>query len=188
MAIRDGSSVRTYLTGAVLIALVIVAAVIGSRLDRSSSIPSRAPTTQSAAGPATTAGPSAGAVPRGPFPAATPSATGLPSSGRWIDYQSSEGTGRLAVTGHRRNGRLTELDVTLAATSGYQSYDLLAYDDDGYRYLPEAGRGSGAGLESGVLAAGETVSGRLSFAAPSGALTLVLRNDRDESVAALRID
>ncbi|WOP17760.1 hypothetical protein [Raineyella sp. LH-20] len=186
MAIRDGSSarVRTYLTGAVLIALVIAAAAIGDRLDH----PSPAPVTATGSTPA---GPARGRPPSGAGARSTtslPVPTGLPSSGRWIDYESSEGTGRLAVTDHRRHDGLTEFDVVLAATSGYQSYILLAYDDTGYRYLPESDLSGGQPMDSGVIAAGETLRGSIAFAAPTGPLTLVLRNDRDEAVAALRIE
>lgn len=186
MAIRDGSSarIRTYLTGAVLIALVIAAALIGDRLDD----PSPAPLTGTSSDPAGPGSgrPTSGAGARSAISSPVP--TGLPSSGRWIDYESSEGAGRLAVTDHRRQGGVTEFDVVLAATSGYQSYILSAYDDTGYRYLPEPDPPSGGPIDSGVIAAGETLHGSIAFAAPSGPLTLVLRNDRAESVAALRID
>jgi len=190
VGIRDGSTsrVRTYLTGAVLIALVIAAAAIGDRLDGASS---PAPATGISSDPST--GPAVGRPTSGPAVRSTapfsssPVPTGLPTSGQWIDYQSSEGTGRLTVTGHRRRSGLTELDVVLTATSGYQSYILLAYDDAGYRYLPEPDQPGRQVMTSGVIAAGETLRGSIAFDAPTGPLTLVLRNDRNEAVAALRI-
>lgn len=183
--------VRAYVTGAVLMVAVVAAAFVGDRLDRSSSYP---PVTGTGSMTSTTAAPwtvgpavpSAGARSRASAPAA-PVATGLPAAGQWIDYQSSEGTGRLAVTDHRRRGRLTDLEVMLTATGGYQSYILTAYDDTGYRYLPVADQASAPMMASGVISAGETLSGRLSFEAPSGPLTLVLRNDRNEDVAAVRV-
>ncbi|MEA5155099.1 hypothetical protein [Raineyella sp.] len=200
MAKHDGSTarIRTYITGVVLMVAVVAAALIGDRLDRSSSsTPGLGAGSSASAGtPPRTTGPgtptdrplppTAGPRSRSTTPS-SPARTGLPISGQWIDYQSSEGTGRLAVTDHRRRGKLTELDVVLAATSGYQSYILWAYDDSGNRYLPVSDQESPLAVGSGVIAAGETLTGQLSFEAPAGPLTLVLRNDRNEAVGALRV-
>lgn len=161
--------VRTYLAAAALIGAVVVA-----------TLDTAAPTGQPSA--PTDPGPVA-SMPAPSTVAPTPMSSATPS----IDYVSSEGTGRLTVTGARRSHGVTEVDVTLTASTGYQSYLLSAYDDHGTPYEAAPERTSPPRLISGTLAAGETVQGHVAFACPSGPLWLVLHNDRGEAVAALQI-
>ncbi len=106
----------------------------------------------------------------------------------WIDYVSSQGSGRLIVTGHRRDGDVTVVSVSLTAAQGRQTFSFAAFDAEGNYYRPDAPDTPEPRLLSGEINPGETVSGHVAFRLPEGTLTLVLSNDQLESVAAVRID
>ena len=105
----------------------------------------------------------------------------------WIDYVSSEGSGRLIVTGHRRDGDVTVVSVAITAGQGRQSFSFAAFDADGNYYRPAAPDTPEPALLTGEVAPGETISGNVAFRLPEGALTLVLSNDQLEAVAAVRV-
>jgi len=171
VSIQGDSSyrVRTFMAATVAIAAVTGTALFTAEGPRRPASESPSPSTVT----------SESTVP----PAPVPSGPTLSS----IDYVSSEGSGRLTITGHGRSDGLTLVEVALSAATGYQSFTLMAYDDRGAQYDAVSDRTPSPQVISGTIAAGETLQGNVAFDAPPGPLVLVLVNDRYEAVAALRV-
>lgn len=132
---------------------------------------------------------------------AAPRPTAVPSSSDdTIRFSSAEGSGQLTMESHEwtsdgpippEYGEYLQIELEISATDGAISYGpeyFQAFDASGDLFqTTEAGIGDQA-LPSGVVHAGDTVTGEIAFDIPRGAVTLLMSNSMMESVTALRIN
>jgi hypothetical protein len=122
-----------------------------------------------------------------------------------IDFTSSTGSGKLimisrswisgsvrnADTGQPSTGSYLRIEVELICTTGtvdYDPYNFQAFDQAGRLFeLAIDGAGRNPLLEIGTLHAGERVRGTLAFDMPRGDATLLMSDESDQTVTALRV-
>jgi hypothetical protein len=116
-----------------------------------------------------------------------------------IDFVSHEGTGQLIMRTRSwvsegrvppTTGSYLRVEVELVCTSGevdYDPYHFQAFDRSGQLF--EMARDGAAGRELGVgtLRAGERIRGTVAFDIPRGEVTLLMSDDSDNTVTALRV-
>lgn len=131
-----------------------------------------------------------------PIAAGTPAA--VPVRDRSIAVSTPEGAGRLVVLRHSwksspgaRSSAYSRLTVEVQLTCssgeiGYDPYAFQAFDATGQLFEVFDARGDNA-LDSGTLGPRQSVRGALVFDMPRGDVTLLMTDERAESVTALRI-
>jgi len=89
------------------------------------------------------------------------------------------------------NATLSRVQVELVCASGtvyYDPYNFQAFDQSGRLFeLAVEGAGSSPLLEIGTLHAGERIRGTLAFDMPRGEATLLMSDESDQTVTALRV-
>ncbi len=138
-----------------------------------------------------------------PIPSVAP--VQLPNRDDQIDFTSSTGSGKLIMinrswisggsgnpnTGQPSSGSYLRVQVELVCASGtvyYDPYNFQAFDQSGRLFeLAVEGAGSSPLLEIGTLHAGERVRGTLAFDMPRGEATLLMSDESDQTVTALRV-
>jgi len=131
-----------------------------------------------------------------PPPVVVPSATERPDR---IEFTTSTGSGELILL-HRTwiedgypvpaYGNYLQVQVEIACTAG-----TLDYDPDNFQAFDHTGRLFGLSLDNtddppleiGTLEAGMRVRGGLAFDIPYGDVTLLMTEDNEQSVTALRV-
>jgi len=88
------------------------------------------------------------------------------------------------------NGSYLQLEVRIICTAGhlgYDPYNFQAFDHTGELFdVAEAGLTENV-LGVGELFEGETVDGYLAFDVPRGEVTLLMSDDTEESITALKV-
>ncbi len=138
-----------------------------------------------------------------PIPIVAPAP--VPNRDDQIDFTSSTGSGRLIMisrswissaatnptTGQPTTGSYLRIQVELICASGtvdYDPYNFQAFDQAGRLFeLAVDGTGRSPLLEVGTLHAGERVRGTLAFDMPRGDATLLMSDESDQTVTALRV-
>ena len=116
-----------------------------------------------------------------------------------IEFTTPDGGGKLILlgrswreTGRERptNGTYLQVEVKIVCTSGhvgYDPYNFQAFDHTGELFdVAEAGV-SRQVLGVGELSEGQTTRGFLAFDIPRGEVTLLMSDDSDRSITALKI-
>jgi hypothetical protein len=127
-----------------------------------------------------------------------------PSRDDQIDFTSSTGSGRLIMidhswtsgggldpsTGHPSTGSYLRIQVELVCATGtvdYDPYNFQAFDQGGRLFELAVEGADDPLLEVGTLQAGERVRGTLAFDMPRGDATLLMSDESDQTVTALRV-
>ncbi len=126
-----------------------------------------------------------------------PSAT--PSDDDEIAFTSSDGSGTLRMVARTWvsggslkpvNGNYLRVEIEIVCTEGqfdYDPYNFQAFDQRGKLFeFAEEGAGRSM-LELGTLTAGESVRGQLAFDIPRGDVTLLMSDELEQTVTALRV-
>ena len=129
----------------------------------------------------------------------------VPNRDDQIDFTSRTGSGKLIMinrswisgsaqnpdTGVPSTGSYLRIQVELICTTGtvdYDPYNFQAFDQGGRLFeLAVEGTGRSPLLEVGTLHAGEHVRGTLAFDMPRGDATLLMSDESDQTVTALRV-
>ena len=127
-----------------------------------------------------------------------PSASAAASEDR-IQFTTTKGTGELIMltrewisdgAGPPASGSYLRIEVELVCSSGrvdYDPYNFQVFDRSGDLFeLAVDGAGS-ALLDVGTLRSGERVRGTVAFDLPRGEATLLMSDDSDQTVTALRV-
>jgi hypothetical protein len=134
-----------------------------------------------------------------PPPITAPSIRADPPSRGEIEFTTAGGNGRLILlsrswreTGRELplNGTYLLVEVKIVCTAGrldYDPYNFQAFDQTGELFdVSEAGV-SRQVLGAGELAEGQSTRGFLAFDIPRGEVTLLMSDDSDQSITALKI-
>ncbi len=116
-----------------------------------------------------------------------------------IDFISNEGTGQLImltrswVTDGRvppMTGSYLRIEVELICATGqvdYDPYNFQAFDESGRLFEMAVEGTTGRVLSVGTLRAGERIRGVIAFDMPRGEVTLLMSDDADQTVTALKV-
>ena len=116
-----------------------------------------------------------------------------------IDFVTAKGTGQLIMRtrtwvndGPVRPafGSYLRVEVELVCTKGEVDYDpylFQAFDQSGQLFEMAAAGTGGRVLSVGTLSAGERVRGTIAFDMPRGEVTLLMSDDSENTVTALRV-
>jgi hypothetical protein len=131
--------------------------------------------------------------------APAPEPTIRPSTPNAIEFMTPNGRGRLILlsrnwrdTGREppAHGSYLQLEVRIICTAGhlgYDPYNFQAFDHTGELFdVAEAGLTESV-LGVGELFEGESVDGYLAFDIPRGEVTLLMSDDTEESITALKV-
>jgi hypothetical protein len=123
----------------------------------------------------------------------------IAAQGDRIEFTTSEGSGQLILLRHSwlssgqvppASGTYLRIEVELICTAGavdYDPYNFQVFDQTG-RLFETALDGAGAAmLESGTLYPGERVRGTIAFDLPHGEATLLMSDDSNHTVTALKV-
>src|SRR5215211_4524574 len=134
-----------------------------------------------------------------PRPVTLPAVSTEPSAPSEIEFTSAEGSGRLIFlsrswrnTGREppANGNYLQLEIKIICTAGrldYDPYNFQAFDHTGELFdVAEAGI-SETVLGVGELFEGQSAHGYLAFDIPRGEVTLLMSDDSDQSITALKV-
>jgi hypothetical protein len=133
-----------------------------------------------------------------PQPVVRVSSTGPAGTGR-IEFSTDTGTGVLEIVDHawnsdgsdvRATGSLLTVAVRITCETGILRYgpdSFQAFDRNGDLFDPEVLPDAPTGLEFGTLSAGQRVSGTVAFDIPRGGVTLLMSDERSQTVTALKI-
>jgi Domain of unknown function (DUF4352) len=121
------------------------------------------------------------------------------TQGDRIEFTTSEGSGQLILLRHSwlssgqvppTSGSYLRVEVELTCTAGsvdYDPYNFQVFDQTG-RLFETAIEGAGnAVLETGTLYAGERVRGMIAFDMPHSEATLLMSDDSNQTVTALKV-
>ena len=116
-----------------------------------------------------------------------------------IEFTTSEGSGQLILLRHSwlasgqvppTSGRYLQVEVELTCTRGavdYDPYNFQVFDQTG-RLFETAIEGAGDSmLETGTLRPGERVRGTIAFDMPHSEATLLMSDDSNQTVTALKV-
>jgi hypothetical protein len=132
-------------------------------------------------------------------PPRTETHPGLTSPPDRIDFVSDDGTGQLImltrswVSGGQvppMSGSYLRVEVELVCTSGevdYDPYHFQAFDRSGQLFEMAVEGTAGRMLDVGTLQAGERIRGTVAFDMPRGDVTLLMSDDSDKTVTALKV-
>jgi hypothetical protein len=134
-----------------------------------------------------------------PAPVTAPSIQADPPSRGQIEFTTPEGTGRLVLLSRSwretageqpLNGSYLVVEVKILCTAGhvgYDPYNFQAFDHTGELFdVVDAGV-SRQVLGVGELSEGQSTRGFLAFDIPRGEVTLLMSDDADQSITALKI-
>jgi hypothetical protein len=134
-----------------------------------------------------------------PAPVTVPSIQADPPSRGQIEFTTPEGTGRLVLLSRSwretageqpLNGSYLVVEVKILCTAGhvgYDPYNFQAFDHTGELFdVVDAGV-SRQVLGVGELSEGQSTRGFLAFDIPRGEVTLLMSDDADQSITALKI-
>jgi hypothetical protein len=134
-----------------------------------------------------------------PPPVAEPALPAEPPSPTEIEFSTFTGSGRLILlsrtwveTGREPpvNGTYLQVEVRIICTQGrvgYDPYNFQAFDHNGELFdVAEAGVSENV-LGVGELFAGQSVHGYLAFDIPRGGVTLLMSDDSEQSITALKV-
>jgi hypothetical protein len=120
-------------------------------------------------------------------------------AGDRIEFTTSEGSGQLTLLRHSwvtsgqvppTSGSYLRVEVELICTAGsvdYDPYNFQVFDQTG-RLFETAIEGVGSAvLETGTLYAGERVRGTIAFDMPHSEATLLMSDDSNQTVTALKV-
>jgi hypothetical protein len=123
----------------------------------------------------------------------------ITAQGDRIEFTTSEGSGQLILLRHSwvssgqvppTSGSYLRVEIELTCTSGsvdYDPYNFQVFDQTG-RLFETAIDGAGdAMLETGTLYAGERVRGTIAFDMPHSEATLLMSDDSNQTVTALKV-
>ena len=131
-----------------------------------------------------------------PRPEIRPSVASPPDR---IDFVSDEGTGQLILRTRSwvsdgvvppDYGSYLRVEVELVCTSGevdYDPYHFQAFDRSGQLFEMEKNGAAGRELGVGTLRAGERIRGIVAFDMPRGEVTLLMSDDSENTVTALKV-
>ena len=124
---------------------------------------------------------------------------GLTSPPDRIDFVSDDGTGQLIMRTRSwvsdgqvppMTGSYLRVEVELVCTSGevdYDPYHFQAFDRSGQLFEMAVEGTAGRMLAVGTLQAGERIRGTVAFDMPRGDVTLLMSDDSDKTVTALKV-
>jgi hypothetical protein len=116
-----------------------------------------------------------------------------------IDFVSDEGSGQLILRTRSwvsdgvappEFGSYLRVEVELVCTSGevdYDPYHFQAFDRSGQLFEMERNGAAGRELGVGTLRAGERIRGTIAFDMPRGEVTLLMSDDSERTVTALKV-
>ena len=116
-----------------------------------------------------------------------------------IDFISADGTGQLVLLGRSwvtdglvppTSGSYLRVEVELICITGrvdYDPYHFQAFDQTGHHFEMAVEGTEGRMLEVGTLIAGERVRGVIAFDMPRGDTTLIMSDESEQTVTALRV-
>jgi hypothetical protein len=114
-----------------------------------------------------------------------------------IDFVSDEGTGQLIMRtrswvhdGQPMFGTYLRVEVELVCTSGevdYDPYNFQAFDRSGQLFEMAREGTAGRPLAVGTLRAGQRIRGTIAFDMPRGDVTLLMSDDSEKTVTALKV-
>ena len=134
-----------------------------------------------------------------PTPVVVPSVQSEPSTPSEIEFTTPDGSGRLILlsrswrdTGREppMNGNYLQLEVKIICTSGrldYDPYNFQAFDHTGELFDVASAGVSEDVLGVGELFKGQSTHGYLAFDIPRGEVTLLMSDDSEQSITALKI-
>lgn len=135
----------------------------------------------------------------GPSPQVRPSSPTSQVLDNSIEFTAGEGSGRLVVLRHSwattgirppKSGRYLRVEVELICTEGRLSYDpyvFQVFDANGILHgVAQYGDPTGQ-LVAGTLGADERVRGSVAFDLPRGDVTLLMTDDTNQAITALKI-
>jgi Domain of unknown function (DUF4352) len=121
------------------------------------------------------------------------------TQGDRIEFTTSDGSGQLVLIRHSwlttgpvppASGSYLRVEVELTCTAGsvdYDPYNFQVFDQTG-KLFETAIEGAGAAmLETGTLRPGERVSGTIAFDMPQSEATLLMSDDSNQTVTALKV-
>ena len=116
-----------------------------------------------------------------------------------IDFVTAKGTGQLIMRTRSwvseapvppTSGSYLRVEVELVCTKGEVDYDpylFQAFDQSGQLFEMAMGGTGGQVLPVGTLSAGQRISGTIAFDMPRGEATLLMSDDSENTVTALRV-
>ena len=123
----------------------------------------------------------------------------IPAQGDRIEFTTSDGSGQLILLSHSwvtsgqvppSSGQYLRVEVELTCTTGavdYDPYNFQVFDQTG-RLFETAIEGAGDSmLETGTLHPGERVRGTIAFDMPHSEATLLMSDDTNQTVTALKV-
>jgi hypothetical protein len=134
-----------------------------------------------------------------PPPVTGPSIRADPTSDGEIEFTTPEGSGRLILlsrswreTGREQplNGTYLLVEVKIVCSVGrldYDPYNFQAFDHTGELFDVADARIARQVLGVGELSGGQSTRGFLAFDVPRGEVTLLMSDDSDQSITALKI-
>jgi hypothetical protein len=123
----------------------------------------------------------------------------ISAQGDRIDFSTSEGSGQLILLTHSwvtygqqppTSGSYLRVEVELICTSGavdYDPYNFQVFDQTGQLFETAIEGAGDSMLETGTLHAGERVRGTVAFDMPRGEATLLMSDDANQTVTALKV-
>jgi FlaG/FlaF family flagellin (archaellin) len=123
----------------------------------------------------------------------------ISAQGDRIDFSTSEGSGQLILLRHSwvtygqeppASGNYLRVEVELICTSGavdYDPYNFQVFDQTGQLFETAIEGAGDSMLETGTLHAGERVRGTVAFDMPRGEATLLMSDDSNQTVTALKV-
>jgi Domain of unknown function (DUF4352) len=123
----------------------------------------------------------------------------IPAQGDRIEFTTSDGSGQLILLRHSwvtngqvppSSGNYLRVEVELSCTAGavdYDPYNFQVFDQTG-RLFETAIEGAGDSmLETGTLHPGQRVRGTIAFDMPHSEATLLMSDDSNQTVTALKV-
>jgi hypothetical protein len=123
----------------------------------------------------------------------------IPAQGDRIEFTTSDGSGQLILLRHSwvtngqvppSSGNYLRIEVELSCTAGavdYDPYNFQVFDQTG-RLFETAIEGAGDSmLETGTLHPGQRVRGTIAFDMPHSEATLLMSDDSNQTVTALKV-
>jgi hypothetical protein len=115
-----------------------------------------------------------------------------------IEFSTQHGTGKLIMLGRtwqdsgRRpiNGSYLEVRVQIICLTGrvgYDPYNFQAFDESGQLFDVDESGVTGEILGVGELSPGQTARGAVAFDIPHGEVTLLMSDDSEQSITALKV-
>ena len=123
----------------------------------------------------------------------------ISAQGDRIDFSTSDGSGQLILVSHSwvtygqqppTSGNYLRVEVELICTSGavaYDPYNFQVFDQTGQLFETAIEGAGDSMLETGTLRAGERVRGTVAFDMPRGEATLLMSDDSNQTVTALKV-